>query len=1783
MKRRSLKRVLSLALTLVMLISCVGGLRLTASATAPTYDNAEDIGHPTFKNTEGLAELLNVENNGASLSDKDIMMKIYEKDLADGGDSFYVDRVLARYGVASGSAGNGGNDDGNTFLTRGRALYMNTSTPSVIGFGGNPAYHQPLGGGNLYAVTFAQNGSGLRASEQSANRVNMPSNWYSTYSLGSTGVTAQVTKFISEQNVAFTAITLVNEGSEDVALTMNAASNYVNTPGKVTVNGAEVDELTGSRWSPSNLTLLTPRLMGEGFVLNEDASALTREITVPAGGSVETKVLLAMTTKEIPECAEDYVRFAELSNAEAIRTQKAEYNLYWAQNIPYINVPNPAVEKAILYRWWSERFNSLDANIPGYDYQYPITIEGVLGYNNAIILTQPMHMQDTKWLRSPYLIYGALLSAGNSSQSSAFLDNPGNRSNWNNHYGQYIAQSGTEAFYVVGGGAEMAENLAYYFGHDATGQLDHYGNHINGQKLITYQNNYMTGNDADTISMAVARGWKAHGENAYVWAAADRAAELYTLLGDTEKAAEYRTLADEIRQSVLDLLWCDVDQKFETYGTTRGDSHNSDNTHLVKVTESNNYNYFAVGMVPQDEESIAKYGVALRTFKNGKEFPIFPMFTANQIDNQTQPGSNNFSNINFTVQARAYEAAYRTYDTAHQYVTGNMLGLMTEWMAWLIYPNSGDIRYPNNSEFYNIDGSRTIDAFYRSWIYHNILGNYNYIFFEDMAGITPRADEKIELFPIDMEWDHFLVNNARYHGHDLTVSFDKIGDGVRYYDDLPEGYSLFLDGELVLTLDSLAHVVFDPATGEAEIEGEGSVLFSKGGSAIPTALDTVITDERTLQLMSLSGMYQKDDGTMLENLAEGAQVTATYTPANARAASWAEKHRADGSDSTSKAVNEEKPDPQAVVDGTTVDMPFWGNDQSPNAKDSLTLKLAEPKTVDMAALYFYNDRQSGGYSEPAKYQIEYLDGAEWKTVPTQDRFPGAPQANQNVIYFEAVSSDQFRFTFTNAEGHFTAVTEIQLFSEGGDRTGAAGNEAPTVTLAEDSSLAGNLRTGVKATVADDGKPYDKDTTYLWEVVSKPEGAEVILANADTTVATVNGTLEGDYTLRFTVSDGELEATDTITVSLVKRQTGGLGEDVAPLHTDTAHIYSDYTASWENLYGIANRDFEPTSSNMGTRLGWGNWPQDTGSEHYIGYRWDDPVTIGGFDVYWYDDGGGTRVPSNFKLQYLETADGEWKDVILATQPTDAMKTNQYNRVMFYPVTCVDLRFIFTTASSATGVYRWKVYASVNVERLEEIEIATTPGVIPAIPGSVTGFEENGNRVSVPVTWDTVTADMVATDGQVVINGINSATGLMTKCTIYVRSDLENAIITSVDPVTVYTDPGVVPTLPRTVRVGYNDGAYDSVSVSPVWPEITPEQLANPGSYNFEGEVPGTTTKALLTIIVRGEIDPDLEAAQAVDGLILEIPEPVTLESGPAIEAAREAYDALTEEQKALVENYLELLEAEAEYARLLAEAAEAQALADARQAARQAAEAYAELIGALGLDEEARQALAELLEQGLEDIEKAESIRDVLALLDALLDAMDELRPTEQPFRFEDVQDESLEYFDAVYWAYNHDPQITSGTDETHFTPDKELDRKTAMTFLYAAAGKPEFDVDSAEKTFSDVKPGKWYTKAILWAANQDPAITAGNTDGSFGINTVCKTGHMLTFLYAQQGKPEFDESSVPEGYVAEGKWYTAAAKWAYAKGIYRAEGDKFVQSVPCTRATTVLYLYRALTGQGLAD
>ena len=766
------------------------------------------------------------------------------------------------------------------------------------------------------------------------------------------------------------------------------------------------------------------------------------------------------------------------------------------------------------------------------------------------------------------------------------------------------------------------------------------------------------------------------------------------------------------------------------------------------------------------------------------------------------------------------------------------------------------------------------------------------------------------------------------------------------------------------------------------------------------------------------------------------------------------------------------------MDGTTVDMPFWGNYGSVNERDSLTLKLSSKQTVDMATLYFYNDRQTNGYSEPSKFAVEYWDGEAWQSVRQQTRTPSAPRANYNAVYFAPVETDQFRFTFTNKDKGFTAVTEIQLFNEGGDRDHPAQNTAPSVKLAEDTSLTGNLYTTLKATCTDDGMPYDKDMSYAWEVIAAPEGAETLLSSANKPTTTISGTVEGEYTVRFTVSDGELSATGELAVTLKKGAAGGLGEDVAP---DAASVESDYTSSWENLNGINNPSFEPTSSNVGTGKGWGNWSQSVGSEHYVGYTWDEAVTVGGADIYWYDDGGGTQVPSKLRMQYLD-ANGAWQDVNITTPFESSIAKNKYNRIEFDRVTTTRLRLYVTVRSGAAGngIYRFKVYSSVDVASLNEVFLATKPGVMPTLPSNVTAVTSDGALISVPVTWETLTADMIATDGEVKLRGVNNSTGKMTTCTIYVRSDMDKATITSVEPVEVTTTQGIVPALPKTVKVGYNNGAFDNQTVKVTWPAITAAELANAGDVNFEGEVEGTATKAMLTIHVLKA--PDDPAVVAVKELIDAIGE-VTLDSGDAIDAARAAYDKLPDAKKALVDNYEKLTAAEEAYA----------AMVDA--AAAKAAEDLIDAIGEVTVDSgdaitaarEAYDALTDAQKELVENYEKllaAEELYEELTASAAAIaqKAAEEAKQAQE--EAEAAQKAAEEAAEAAKAAQEAAEAAAAKAGENNAAAEEA--RKAAET-AQAAAEAAQAKAEEAQKKAEEAKTG---AEAARKAAEENNAAAA---------------------------------------------------------------------------------------------
>ena len=99
------------------------------------------------------------------------------------------------------------------------------------------------------------------------------------------------------------------------------------------------------------------------------------------------------------------------------------------------------------------------------------------------------------------------------------------------------------------------------------------------------------------------------------------------------------------------------------------------------------------------------------------------------------------------------------------------------------------------------------------------------------------------------------------------------------------------------------------------------------------------------------------------------------------------------------------------------------------------------------------------------------------------------------------------------------------------------------------------------------------------------------------------------------------------------------------------------------------------------------------------------------------------------------------------------------------------------------------------------------------------------------------------------------------------------------------------------------------------------------------------------------------------------------------------------------------------------------------------------------------------------------------------------------------------YYNAVLWAYENN--ITTGTTETTFEPDKTVTRAEFVTFLWRAAGSPT--PTTTDNPFTDLDIDEYYYDAVLWAVEN--GITTGATETTFEPNEHCTRGQVVTFLY----------------------------------------------------------------------
>jgi hypothetical protein len=99
------------------------------------------------------------------------------------------------------------------------------------------------------------------------------------------------------------------------------------------------------------------------------------------------------------------------------------------------------------------------------------------------------------------------------------------------------------------------------------------------------------------------------------------------------------------------------------------------------------------------------------------------------------------------------------------------------------------------------------------------------------------------------------------------------------------------------------------------------------------------------------------------------------------------------------------------------------------------------------------------------------------------------------------------------------------------------------------------------------------------------------------------------------------------------------------------------------------------------------------------------------------------------------------------------------------------------------------------------------------------------------------------------------------------------------------------------------------------------------------------------------------------------------------------------------------------------------------------------------------------------------------------------------------------YYDAVLWAVEN--EITTGTSQGKFSPDKTCTRGQVATFLWRSQQKPR--ANNSENPFTDIQESDYYYEAVLWAAEK--GITTGVGQGLFAPNRDCTRGQIVTFLY----------------------------------------------------------------------
>lgn len=450
---------------------------------------------------------------------------------------------------------------------------------------------------------------------------------------------------------------------------------------------------------------------------------------------------------------------------------------WMSSNIPLFDCPQKNMEEMFYYRWWTLR-KHIKRTPVGYGMTEFLVQRSYADRYNLIACAIGHHVMETRWLRDTTYLSQIL--------NTWYRGNDGKAMQKMEKFSSWNPAAVFEAYKVIGDKAFML-NLRPEL---ETEYARWKNTHLLPSGLY-WQEDVRDGME-ESVSGGRRKQYARPTINSYMWGNARALAEMNRMEGNEAKAGEYEKEAESLKKLIEEKLWSN-DRKF--FETLQGDT-------LANARE-------AIGYIPWyfNMPDAGKYDEAWKQVTDEKGFSApyglttaerrHPLFRSHGTGTCEWDGAIWPFASSQTLTAMANYINNYPAPVVNDSVFFRQMELYVESQHHRGRPYIGEYLDETNGAW--LMGDRERSRYYNH-------STFNDLMITGIAGLRPQADNSIVVNPLvpKGKWNYFCLDNVNYHGHVITIIWDK--DGQRYHHG--KGLMLLVDGRKVAQRDDIGKLEY---------------------------------------------------------------------------------------------------------------------------------------------------------------------------------------------------------------------------------------------------------------------------------------------------------------------------------------------------------------------------------------------------------------------------------------------------------------------------------------------------------------------------------------------------------------------------------------------------------------------------------------------------------------------------------------------------------------------------------------------------------------------------------------------------------------------------------------------------------------------------------------------------------------------------------------------------------------------------------------------------------------